>query len=1128
MQPEQALVNRLKRGPALLLLGQDYLRLGLGADPFLSEVVRKFGVPGLHADTYSRLFDTTASRDSEAALAWMHALSRRLSAPPSLNTIAAFPWNAVYTTAIDDLWIPAFRLSWRDLQYIPDDRYIPSDPRNRLLLHVTMLFGSVSRTEASEVAPLSRLAWLKRRQIATALARRIPELLTPLGTLVIEGYDPARDWFSIEDFLPLADSLRLDQVQWFSVAPTLASAPDLDMLVESGKVVIHEHTLATFLLRAEESGTIRLGSPPDEVAGGRRVYIQHNAVPVPTEVWNQASRSALVLDSAAVSPPPPLSPDAEYQAFRNFLSTAEGKPQWAAYGRNLAFARAFEADLHRRVAQGLEAKRLSDTPLLLHGPTATGKTVALARLAYETAKRGRYPALFIERKTRRPAPSDIDRFCQWVEDAGAPATLVVWDGMVRPEEYGDFLRHLSSRGRKVVLVGSCYRLDHSDAQEYASIEAAAELTDAEISAFTTFLVRFHPDLKHVAVLAVSLGHVFLEGLYRMLPSTRTAIRDGVCREVGAAEAELLKRAGEIHAAIPSGPLAAALYKAGLLTTTVLDLESQQDIGGEAVKAAQQLTGLVMVPGQFGLKVPLELLMRSLGQLGTVDIAKLFAKVDIFRWFEDEVANYDVGPRNALEARLLVQARLGKAEPEIAYSKKLLLEVHERETFTEDREVNFAVDLLRAIGPQSGKYFSRFFKELSDTLKDLRITRGTRNPRLMLQEANLLREWAVDQANQGAQHDIVDNALVEVEQILRDALEDAEQQHRSAALRVYLLTELATALGSRARQNRWNAKLARTVFDSAREALLRARRIDPRNYYPVDVLAWATRDMVDYGVLTGLARTEAIVDLLHAFQTSDPSEFDREQQERFHTRRLELGDLIKDPQLSDDAFQQLEQQGSAAGYYLRARRLAGLPDSAAHLTEGNLNRLRAALGYLEGNRPKINQDGRCLDLLLDLWWMANAKQRFFEVERQGLPFSQPDWSYLLQLVTSIELTGQSHRSLLLRFLAALALFHIGDLEQCVQAFKEIESEAEQVLGRRRVVRSYVASDATGRPVKFHGTVAWISLDRNRAEVSVDELRRKIGFLPNDFPHVEARRGATLGTFHIAFNFLGPIADPVGRA
>ncbi len=36
---------RMLQGPAVLFLGQSYLRLESGVDPFLSEVLRKYGKP---------------------------------------------------------------------------------------------------------------------------------------------------------------------------------------------------------------------------------------------------------------------------------------------------------------------------------------------------------------------------------------------------------------------------------------------------------------------------------------------------------------------------------------------------------------------------------------------------------------------------------------------------------------------------------------------------------------------------------------------------------------------------------------------------------------------------------------------------------------------------------------------------------------------------------------------------------------------------------------------------------------------------------------------------------------------------------------------------------------------------
>ena len=499
MQAEESLyANVLSGARRCSFWDKTISELELRTIRFCPEICRKFGSGSVAPDSYSRLFETAAGENPEPALAWMHEVSRKFSPPEWLRIVGEYAWNAIYTSAIDVIWMSAFRTVWREVQPIFNQSYIPSDPRNPLTLHATMLFGSISRVDANEAAPLSRVSWLRRKQTATSLMLRLPEVVSPLGTLMIEGFDPRRDWVSFDDFLPLVDRLQIDQVHWFSVNDDLGSHPDVQIMLRTGKLVIHSTSLAAFLLSGQEQGFLPSGQPKDVTFGRRNIRLGESGIPVPSDVWNQAARSASVLDIMTTASPGPLSTDAEYQAFRNFLSTSDGRPQWSGYGRGFAFQRDFEGQLRLRVEDLLGQKRLSDRPLLLHGPTATGKTVALAGLAYTTAKRGIYPVVFIERKTRRPVGADIDRFCQWAEDAGgATKPLVVWDGMIRPEEYGDFLRHLSGRGRKVGLVGSCYKLADADSKSRQRVEAPAELTESELARFASFLVRFHPDLAKI-------------------------------------------------------------------------------------------------------------------------------------------------------------------------------------------------------------------------------------------------------------------------------------------------------------------------------------------------------------------------------------------------------------------------------------------------------------------------------------------------------------------------------------------------------------------------------------------------------------------------------------------------------
>jgi hypothetical protein len=1122
------LVERLQKGPSFLMLGQSYLSL-TGRDTLLDETVRRYNPSAQREDGYFGILEGSLANAGDASFAWMDNQCRRLTVPDWLSTVSEFSWSGVYTSAIDSLLPSAFRKPWRSVQPIVDEQYVPSDPRNRSVLHLTYLFGSVNHTEESTRPPATRFEWSKRRQVAIALARRLPDLVTPIGTLVIEGYANRSDWFLPEDFLPILDAFSPGQVHLFNASEALRQNRDIAYLCKKESLILHSDSLAQLLLAASQEGTLALGPMAAEERSARRVRFAKNSFAVPQELWNQASRSAVIIDENALAMPMPLSEDARYRNFRAFLSGSEGRPDWGAYRRGFAFTRDFQRDLQGKINGRLAKHTLASEPIIVHGQTGTGKTVALAATALSVAEDGQNPVLFIERRSQKPNYSDIDRFCQWAEDEGAPVSLVIWDGMVRPEEYFEFLKRLTSRGRKVVLLGSTYQLSGADASSLNAVQAPAELSKKEQERFAEFLGSFHPSLRDAIARHSSLSDsTFLVALYRMLPPTRSAIRVGVTTEAGFAEEELLRKAAKMELTTPSSTLLEQqLRKAGLITSEPLFSEFKSVIGTESVTEIQRLTGLVMVPGKFGIRVPLELLLRTLGKRDILRTVKVFEGIDIFRWSEDIQGNIEIGPRNALEAQLIVQSRMGGPQNEIQYANSLLLALKDSGGgSTEGREITFGVDLVRAMGPQgdSGFYYSPFFKDLAQTLRMLRETRGVNNPRIMLQEANLLREWAMLKEKTSSGSVDIEPALAAAEGVVKQAL-DLLGATKNRHLKNSLFNELTATLAARARLHTTDPTEALHFFSEAQGALKQARRQDPDSYYPVDILAWFTKDMLKAGVLDDRAQTELLADALAAFQTAESMELDIEQKVLLQSRRMDIAALLQWHEMEESAFRALEEAGSTAGFYLRALKLSGLPKSADNLNAANHEKIQKAMHFLQGNYAKVSQDARCLDLLFDLWWISNTGRKIFSSERVTVAFGSDLWSQCLAILEDIDRTGDSQRPLTVAFFRGLAHFHLNQLEAATQTFKELDRESERTMGRRRIVRSYIASTPEGQPRKFHGTVAWASSEGNRGAVHVEELRRSVDFIPRDFGRAEIEKGASLGEFHIAFNFVGPLADPV---
>ncbi len=1135
---DERFLERLSRGPAGLLLGQRHLALGSSADPLLAIIRRKLDLVDKESRTYDVLLSPAVGADSTGFLDWLDTKSRTLAVSEQVETIAQYGWIGVWSSAIDALWADAFENWWREVQKVYSEGYRPPDPRNRRRLHCTFLFGAAGRGEPDERPPLTRLEYLRRRTVAQSLARRIPDAVGPIGTLAIEAYG-AGDWFSVEDLIGIVAQMQPGQCHLFAASDELLATPEVRELITHGLLVVHERSLATVLAEGERAGILQLGVPAEEGDLQRIVSFGSQTRSVPRDLWIALSSSGQLLDESILGDPTPLSADAGYAAFRAFLGAADGRPEWEGIARGFAFARGFEAELERRVVECATQRELPEHPIILHGATGTGKTTAMASLAYRLARQREYPVVFVDRRAAQSAQAQgtVDRLCQWAEEEGAPASIVVWDGMHELDDYEGKARFFAGRGRRVALVGSTYRIPEARAQRRSNLLLApGELTSSEIGRLEAFLGKFDQRLGALTRLGAGVDSSFLVFLYRLLPATRAAVRSGVVRELERVERTIVERSRTSDAEYePHTALGWALLDAGLLPDLGYDRAPDVELARERFSAVEDLTALVMVPGQFGLGVPLELVLRATGQVGYSSLPKLLEDVDLVRWVDDQVGNFLLAARTRLEAQLIVRSRLGTMTGEAAYARRLLVEVRGGDTaLTGTAEVDFAIEFVRALGAQgpSPERYVPEYPTIAAALRELREDRGLVNPRLMLQEANLLREWSIKQQRQQWQPEqergATLRALAEATNILTAAL-DLLPPERRTPLRSRLEVELASTLAAHAQTLRALPEAAEErvrLFAEARAVALRARAEDQESYYPIDVLYWATRDAIRGGLLDEEQRADAVAEVLSAFDIIDPLDLDPSQAERYHERRQEFAELIGDPGLAEEAFEALAARGSGAGVYLRARAMADPSSFGRHLLATDVEKLQKALEYLSGYPDLVAGDVRCLNLRFDLWWMLHARQRPFADERYCLPFDGAKWHEALTMIDDLERHGGTYRDVPLLFLRGLAEFHLGDFAGALATFGEVERRSDEIRGRRRIVRAYLASTAEGRPVVYRGTVSWSSNDLRRGEVYVDELRRRVTFIPREFGSRELARGMNLGDFHIAFNFLGVIADPPG--
>ena len=879
------------------------------------------------------------------------------------------------------------------------------------MLHSTFLFGALNQSEPKQRVPLSRFEFLGRQLIARNLAQRLPDTVTPLGLLVIEGYRGARDWFQLTDIYPILQSLGLRQVHMFSVDQELENDPIVSELVRTKILVIHPEGLAWSLQRGIDQGFVEPGKLLGVKDGARRITLRHGSIPISREIWNRIGNSGTLIDDSILTAPSPISKEALYWEFRRFLFECGARPMWSGFARGLAFRREFEKKMYEKVTGQLGKELPIDQPIVVHGQTGTGKTVALGNLAYTVAKSGTYPVVFIERKTQRPVDSDIDECCRWLEDHGAGATLIVWDGMVQQGDYFELQGYLASRGRKAVVVGSSYKL--SSADDYL-VEVPDQLSANEAIQFADFLENLGIRLteSHRDVLE-RRDPSYLVALYRHLAPARPGIITGVIQELEQLESMLIEAVDRHQPRDTAlGALAAAFLSAGLVDSSQIEsVGLRTDTQVSAAKVGE-LVDIINVPGRFGLNIPIELLARTWEQPDFMYIAQILRGCDMFHAFEDAAGRVVVGPRHPLEARLVVEARVGSVAGEAAVISQIVKAVRSsRWGADESDEISFVVELLRAAGPQ-GSERSRFapqFRTLADAITEVRESRKIQNPRLMLQEANLLREWITNMSQQGSRPEETSDVLEQAQLILQEASDLLMDNPYQWRLRSFIATELASTFGAATIDSIKTGagdRLVRGNYMQVLEAVRLARSIDSSSYSPVDVLVWSTSALAQQGNVEDTTRTEAIVDVLDALETIDPELLDGRNREQFHRRRLEVGQLLGDESLSESAFEDLLSIGSSAGFYIRAREIV---QAAELLDDGKVGDIRPyadGWAYLENNRAHIAKDPRCLNLMLNYWWLSQTRHRLFDNERVVLGFQKDEWNYALRLIRELSLSQKS--------------------------------------------------------------------------------------------------------------------------
>lgn len=1068
---------------------------------------------------------------SEEFYPWLADRFRRRPASNILQEAANAPWCAVFTSSIDPGLANCLAGEGREPEVILTGEPAPRLIRNTRRPPFYYLFGQAGPHVEGLRPPANRKGLNSRRmQHATAMLRRVCATATPLGLIVVDGYFPDADWLKPDDLLASLSDAPIEGVLWCGPEPEFGEDEGeiYNDLLRRRVIVRDERSLGVIVNELVEFLDVPEPARWDDpelvsLKGGYVVKTSPNLRLV-------THASAELVDDSWTGVMDPLVPNEVESAFQAFHATAASFRSVAnGVRRGFAIERTFEALLQRRVDHALDQHHNSSA-IIVHGQSGVGKTVAFARLAIRAKERG-YAVLYANRRV--PQASDLSDFLSTV-DQHQGVTMVIVDTMSQAKHYDELLRALRSVGHRVVVVGASYRNKKQSNPSSRYIEATAVLDKREQALLLDLARRYVPN-SVVEIDKKKDSQYALAGFYRLLPHSRPRLSAGLGKEVDSTHLTLRTRVAKAKPPAP-GAIAHALIRAGYPVgdSPLLPAWAEEEGESPEIRAIE----LVMVSSRLFKAVPLSIVLRAVSNNrragGTYDIdtmLDLIREQDLFRWIysDEEQTDILVEARLQIEARLICDQRFGSAKRE-AEAIVQLIESATR-AGPENDETSYVVELIHAAGPDGpeGNRYKDSYDVLARALTTLRMSTAVPNARLMLQESVLRRHYL--RTHQDAGHELKLELLSESMNVIDETFRQLEENGSSAIFASRqtidnLWIERAATYGFVAADMVLHGQSGKGygAYKAAHDAasLAKARR---DSSYALDVSLWIpTRILANGPTLTGIQRLEIAADLRSSLDAVDVSMLDQEQAQKFHERRLKAAAVLDDQILSDDAFRRLEEAGSTAGYFMRARLLAPSRGTGAEPTKAEILAAKSCSAYLRKHYDKASRDERCLRLLLDMEWTVLTGGWLMRGQRQPFPRDEAARNILHTILLDMASLGEDKMRPGYKYLRAVTTWLSGNEKAGARMFNDLAFET-QFSDSHRVSVRHLLADAHGTPLMYRG-VLQRQIGPGRFSLYVEDLGVHVDLIADYFPDLDLSVGRAVSNFAIAFNFRGPLADPPG--
>lgn len=1068
------------------------------------------------------------------------------------------PWSCVYESIENDNFI---------INKLNNDNRLcrkifrPDDIKGKVLDQKNLKVVKLFEEDLNENSAATKRMIYKN---ASKLLDKIPQLIQFIGVIVIIGYSED-DKVDLDMMCTLLSELRNESIIYIGDCNSENQNELREILNEKNATITNDVDFADFV----ESTDIEYQDIVDNSIGANRIYINGKLYDFAKSDLFEVSKFAEILDYSKIyAQEIPIYLYQNY--FYAFIKNSVYKPQWFGYKVGFNLERNFEVDLYRDVVKSLDNPSKDRKPILLMGQSGSGKSIALANLAYKVFCDKEYPVIYINNInsdfTTNVSKVDgkihysysiqykvLDELIYKFEEMGVKNILLIWDGSAfirEREKYISLYNVLrKKRGHNVVLVCSAYE-SSEDTNEYEKSSFQVKNIDIkfekkvgrveydELSKFETLLRRKamldDEEVNRIINLIIANERDYnniMSTFYYLFYDVRKGLEKGIQNEAEKMIGEAISSVNFEKKYVNN--LREIMIKAGVIVEEEFKEEFSDNNRNVNLK---DFLICVAICSQYKLAIPSRMAFELLGVFDMENMKKVL-KIPFFSFVDEEGMDYSIRIRTKLEAELLLKAYKVSVEEEISYIKKIICCISENDYYNQGNEIDMVTTLLYRMGPNSGniriiKKFQDHYMEIANALKKLREERQIITPSLGLQEITYMREYCISA-------EINETKKVE---LLKDAIEIGDGLLGIFSRYGNLITanDMLTVEVSNSRLRLCTLDNSMIFRESNRgvEDIKRVIAHNPDNVY-------AYHAMIELAILQYGNETDEIQKASLLADICDTVDRVKEEKLLVASNKYFIESANKVFQLYGDFkydayFNELVKQGNYAGIYLKAKKVllnAGIKQlDMEKYTDKQISVIKYVIEELLDNDEYRNitlESPQCQYLLLHLKWLLYNKKPVFSSNGKYTKMNAKEWEEIKQICERYNETFiktdivEVNSACSVLYVLALAYAELDDFKSSMQIILKLRNDTEWFGSDNRTRVKHFLCNEKGQLLTYSGSFTsdtdeitekgYVQIDKIKPEWN--NYKNGIYFHKHNIKGIEIKSGQTSNSFQLGLAYMG---------